>query len=168
MRINFLGGPDSRKTTTALRVAGELKRMRYSLEYVNEYVKSWAYGKRDVDRMDQFYIQAKQMQYEYRFLKAGVKNIISDSPVALGFIYGPNDLAPALRAVSDAYDREFPCYNIFLIRGDAPYDPHGRYQSREKAVEVDAKIKREIKDMYHVPFEDFTTIMDLVLDQIDR
>lgn len=168
MRINFFGGPGSGKSTTAAQVFAELKRRGYSIEHVNEYVKAWAYAGRRVDPYDQFYLQAKQMQYEYRYLKHGVKNIVTDSPVALGYVYANEALKPILRQISDTFDNAFPTFNIFILRGDKPYVAAGRYESKEKALEVDERIKREVHCLYYAPFTDFDTILKVVETQIDK
>lgn len=168
MRINFFGGPGSGKSTTAADVFARLKRELISVEHVGEYVKSWAYGNRPVDFYDQFYLQVKQMQYEYRFLKAGIRNIVTDSPVALAYVYATPHLKPALKLVSDTYDQDFASYNIFLLRGDKPYIGEGRYQSKAKALEVDQKIIDEIKYLTFVPYNDMDTIMNMVMSAVAR
>lgn len=168
MRVNFLGGPGAGKSTTAADVFARLKRLGYSVEHVGEYVKSWAYGKRPVDPLDQFYLQAKQMQYEYRLLKAGVLNIVTDSPVMLGYIYAPEELKPTLQRISDLYDSYYPSFNIFLVRGDKPYIAAGRYQDRERAVQIDKTIVEEVSNLVFVPWDRMDIIMDLVLGVVQR
>jgi hypothetical protein len=168
MRINFFGGPGAGKSTTASEVFARLKRELVSVELVNEYVKAWAYAKQPIDFYDQFYIQAKQMHYEYRFLKNGVKNVITDSPVALSYVYAPPSLAPALKLISDTYDKDFASYNIFLRRQDKPYIAAGRYQDKERAVEIDQKIMSEIQGLTYVPYNDLDTIMRLVTENISK
>lgn len=168
MRINFFGGPGAGKSTTAAEVFSRLKRELVSVELVSEYVKAWAYAKQPVDHYDQFYIQAKQMHYEYRLLKNGVKNIVTDSPVALSYIYAPPSLAPALKLVSDTYDKDFDSYNIFLVRGNKTYIASGRYQNKDRAIEIDKKIQQEIRYLAYAPFEDFELIMKLVREAIAK
>jgi Cdc6-like AAA superfamily ATPase len=162
MRFNFLGGPGSGKSTTAALVFAEMKKEMYSVELVSEYVKAWAYANQPVDFYDQFYIQAKQMHYEYRFLKNGVKNVVTDSPVALSYIYAPPSLRGALKHVSDTYDQDFAFFNIFLVRGNKPYIAAGRYQSKDKAIEIDKRIQETVPDLHYVDYGDMGTIMRMV------
>jgi len=54
---------------------------------ITEYVKSWATQKRQVTTFDQVYLFGKQMQYEYRFLNNGIKNVVTDSPLILSCVY---------------------------------------------------------------------------------
>ena len=103
------------------------------------------------------------MQYEYRFLKNGVKNVVTDSPVALSYVYAPPSLAPALRLVSDTYDRDFAHFNIFLKRGDKPYVAAGRYQDKARALEIDQKILDEVPNLNIVDYHDTETIKRLVM-----
>jgi nicotinamide riboside kinase len=167
MRINLFGGPGSGKSTTAAWLFSELKRRLVSVEHVNEYVKAWAYAKRSVDPYDQVYIMAKQMQYEYRFLKNGIKNVITDSPVDLSIVYSPTHLKPALKLMVETYNRDFDYLNIFLCRGNKPYVAEGRYQDKERAVEIDNKILQEIGYMQSFDFGD-PGILEFVLDRVKK
>jgi AAA domain-containing protein len=162
MRFNFFGGPGAGKSTTAALVFAAMKKELFSVELVSEYVKAWAYAKQPVDFYDQFYIQAKQMHYEYRFLKNGVKNIVTDSPVALSYVYAPPSLRGALQHVSDTYDQDFASLNIFLVRGDKPYVAAGRYQDKEKALEIDEKIMQIVPNLVFANYGDMDGIMQYI------
>jgi hypothetical protein len=168
MRFNLLGGPGSGKSTTAALVFAAMKKELFSVELVNEYVKAWAYAKQPVDFYDQFYIQAKQMHYEYRFLKNGVRNIVTDSPVCLSYVYGAPSLRGALQHVSDAYDRDFACVNIFIKRGDKPYVAAGRYQDKAKALEIDRRIQDTVSGLQYVDYGDLSAIMGIVQANVSR
>lgn len=170
MRFNLLGGPGAGKSETALRLAADIKHDLRSVEHVGEYVKSWAYQKRTVEKFDQVYIFGKQHQYEYRFISSGVKNIITDSPVFLSSVYAPSELALPLTALCMAYDREFPSMNIFIQRGDKPYLQAGRWQTKDEALELDKRIF-DMAQTYctkvGVPFriykfQEYDKILDLV------
>jgi hypothetical protein len=167
VRINLFGGPGSGKSTTAAWLFSELKRRLVSVEHVNEYVKAWAYAKRPVDHYDQIYIMAKQMQYEYRFLKNGIKNIVTDSPVDLSIVYSPEHLKPAMRLLSQTYNQDFAYENIFIRRGDKPYVQEGRYQDKARALEVDQKIQQELGAMISFDFGD-PAVLDYVLARVKQ
>jgi len=149
VRINLLGGPGSGKSTTAAWLFSVMKERHISVELVTEYVKSWACQKRQVTSFDQVYLLGKQMQYEYRFLNSGIKNIITDSPVFLSAVYAEvyySELKiskPILELV-DAYEKQFPSVNIFLNRKNKPYIQEGRYQNYEQAKEVDNLIRHNL------------------------
>ena len=176
MRINLLGGPGSGKSTTAAWLFSALKEHHISVELVTEYVKSWACQKRQVTSFDQIYLLGKQMQYEYRFLNAGIQNIVTDSPVFLSAIYAEvyykelNISKPILDLV-DAYEKQFPSVNIFLNRKDKPYIQEGRYQNYEQAKEIDALIRANLlaKPEWKTHFIDYdnrTEILRVVADYI--
>lgn len=154
MRINLLGGPSSGKSTTAAWLFSVMKERRISVELVTEYVKSWACQKRQVTSFDQVYLLGKQMQYEFRFLSAGVKNVITDSPVFLSAIYADvyckelNISKPMIELI-EAYEKEYPSVNIFLNRQNKPYISEGRYQNYEEAKEIDVLIKNALQGKTH-------------------
>lgn len=152
MRISLFGGPGASKSTTAADQFARMKRAGYSIELVSEYVKSWAVQKRTINNFDQVYLMGKQMQYEYRFLSNGVKNIITDSPVLLSAHYtralfpGMEKTADAMEAMIAEYDKQFPSINIFLNRGDKPYKTEGRWQTYEEALALDETIRNRLDD----------------------
>lgn len=146
MRINFYGGPSAGKSTTAAFLFSELKRRGHSVELVTEYVKSWATQNRKVNEFDQVYLFGKQMQYEYRYLQSGVRNIVTDSPILLSAIYAKHyysqlDFHDSLFDIAAKYEKRFPSINIYLERGTKPYSTQGRYQSYKEALDIDDKIK---------------------------
>jgi nicotinamide riboside kinase len=179
MRINFLGGPGSGKSTTAAWLFSVLKQRHVSVELVTEYVKAWACQKRVVNEFDQVYLLGKQMQYEYRFLSSGIKNIITDSPVMLSPVYADayypdiNVAAPMLQIITE-YEKRHPSLNIFLRRNDKPYVQEGRYQTLEQAKEIDEKIKKTLFygesrlgwNVIHIDWDDRDRILETALANI--
>ena len=119
MRINFLGGPNSSKTTTSAWIFSELKRDNISVELVSEFCKTWAIEKRQINKWDQTYFFGSQMQAEYRNIKGGIKNIVTDSPIILAPIYARKYsgevVAKYLFKLSSEFDKDYPCIN--LIQG---------------------------------------------------
>lgn len=173
MRINLFGGPGSGKSTTAAYIFSRLKKMGYSVEQVSEYVKAWAYQKRSVEKFDQVYIFGKQMQCEYKFLNNGVEHIITDCPVLLSYIYSvlyKTGLGPSILQIIKEYERDHPSINIFLKRGNKPYDTKGRYQTYEQAKELDELIKDSLRaagmGFYEIPYENEEQILETIVNEL--
>ena len=155
-----------------------LKGRRISVELVTEYVKSWACQKRPVTSFDQVYLLGKQMQYEYRFLNSGTKNIVTDSPVLLSAIYAEIyyaklNIAKPIMDLVDAYEAQYPSLNIFLRRRNKPYSQEGRYQDYEQAKAVDALILESLADkaakgwtVKYFDWDDCTAVLEYVSEQI--
>lgn len=176
MRVNFFGGPGSGKSTTTAWVFAMLKDRKVSVEHVNEYVKSWAYQKRPIQKHDQLYLFAKQQQYEYRYLSSGVKNIVTDSPCFLSVIYSlkyiGSEYAEAINTLCKMYDKDHQSLNIFLSRGDKPYVTEGRYQTLDEAKEIDQAVLKALEQSYRnnyhiVDFKDREKILELVLNHVE-
>lgn len=177
MRINLFAGPGAGKSTTAAWLFSELKRKHYSIELITEYVKSWASQKRKVNEFDQVYLFGKQMQYEYRFLSSGVKNIVTDSPLLLSSIYAEfyfSDISikSPLDNILAEYEKRFPSLNIFLNRNDKPYSQESRYQTHEEAVYIDNLVKTSLtqkyiegEDLFFVDYQTPEKILDLVIEK---
>lgn len=145
MRINLYGGPGAGKSTLASWLFAELKLRDYSIELVSEYVKSWAIEKRTIHPFHQVYFMGRQLEYEYRFLTNGVKNIITDSPVLLAATYARLynshllEVANQMESIISTYERKHPAINILLKRGDF-FSEEGRYHNREESEEIDLAI----------------------------
>lgn len=162
-RISFYGGPGSGKSTTAAWLFSELKTKNIPIELSIEYVKKWAYLKREVRPFDQIYLFGKQLQTEYLFLSSG-KNIVTDSPPLLAAIYSDiyfpeMGFGKQITEIDNYYTKEFPSLNIFLERKDKPYDPTGRYQSHEQAKQIDEIIFNNVKNLISIPYDN----RDLIL-----
>ncbi len=179
MRINFFAGPGAGKSTTAAWLFSELKTRQVSVELVTEYVKAWAVQKRAVNEFDQVYLFGKQMQYEYRFLSSGTKNIITDSPTLLSGIYADYyykdiDIGKEILALNKKYEEKYPSFNIFLERNDKPYVQEGRYQNYEEAKEIDSLVRHKIASFYdkeNIIFIDYRhrdSILKAVLERITK
>lgn len=179
MRINFFAGPGAGKSTTTARIFSQLKERGVSVEHVGEYVKAWAYQKRVIKKWDQIYLFGKQQQYEYRYLSQGVKNIVTDSPCFLSVVYTlfyqtdeTSLIAGALADLSEEYDRDHPCLNIFLHRGSKPYVQDGRYQNHSQAKDIDKDMLRILK-IYNKPvveleYNDTNGILEAVLKAVEK
>lgn len=181
MRINMFSGPGGGKSTTAAFIFSELKRRKYSIEIVTEYVKSWAYSKKNINEFDQVYLFGKQTEYEYRFISNGVKNTITDSPTLLSCLYSQYyypqlSFGSHLEAIADEYELKHPSLNIILDRGSKEYVQEGRFQSYAEAKEIDQIIKdrlyskyqqKQITNLFEIPYNDTELILKTVLEHVE-
>jgi hypothetical protein len=129
LRINFFGAPARGKSNIASWIFSQLRFGHINAELVQEWIKTWAYAHRPVQQFDQIYIFGKQHHMEYELLKAGVKNIVTDSPIWLSVFYAPPDLKRGIAELIREYEQEYPALNILLLKDkDAEYEREGRYQ----------------------------------------
>jgi hypothetical protein len=160
-RINIYGGPGCGKSTIAAWLFGELKARGVVCELAQEYAKKWAYEKKKIHGYDQIYIMGKQIQREYDLMKAGVKIIISDSPVVLSYVYAnfyfgnKRQMVEGVRRIVSSFVKECDNINIRLLRV-GKYSTLGRYEDERLAREVDKAILRAIKRFHRSDFEAFT------------
>lgn len=154
VRLNLFGGPGCGKSTTAALVFGKLKLLGCSVELVPEYIKAWAYEKRELDSFDQVYIFAKQQRLEDRVLRAGVQIVVTDSPLYLQCMYARRYGSVGweeLIGLAGKFEEKYPSLNILLKRHNGKYDTAGRYQTKDEALVVDQEI-REFLDGHKIPY----------------
>lgn len=80
--INFLGCPGSGKSTLGTQLLAELKTRDYEVEFVSEFVKTWTYTGRKVNKFGQYFIFGNETENQSR-LFGKVDYVIADSPVLL-------------------------------------------------------------------------------------
>ena len=169
-RINIWGGPGSGKSTAAAQIFSEMKKLGYSIEYCQEYIKAWAYEKRQMSGFDQLYIFAKQQRLEERVLKAGVDLIVTDSPLLMQCVYARKYGFMGwqeLLSIGKMFNMIHPSINFLLNRTHGTYQSEGRWQNAEQALELDAEIE-SFMTQYAIPYEridnDATAISLRVVD----
>lgn len=173
MIFNLYGGPSAGKSTTAAYIFWRLKKERVSVELAQEYVKNWAYLKREPQGFDQVYIFGKQLHSIDRLLYSGVDNVVTDSPIALGYIYARlyfPEIADPIMDIVKQFHRRNETTEIYIDRKDRPYDQEGRFQDEENARAIDEKVKRMLEcyfpDTTHfVDYDDEGAIMKIVDDR---
>jgi nicotinamide riboside kinase len=133
----------------AARVYAELNRQGAVVaELVREFVKTWAYEGREPDEWDQVFMFVNQLHAEHRLAKAGVKVIVTDSPVLLQCVYatfkngttGLHQTKLALR-----WENAHPSLDFFVERQVA-YDPSGRFQTPGALAGIDERIEACLQD----------------------
>ncbi len=139
-RLCIYGGPGAGKSSLAAWIFSELKSKHKSVELVTEKIKPWAYEKRAPRSFDQVYLFGQQLHAEDVFLRNGGELVVTDSPLLQNFIYGVLYDAPGtegILSVIEEVEEKYPSINLVLTYGDgASYNPEGRYQSIDEAVEV--------------------------------
>jgi len=174
-RINLYGGPGCRKSTMAAYIYSQLKGMQCTVELVQEFVKTWAYEKREPSSFDQLYLFARQVRMEDIVLRNGVDYVITDSPIGLAICYSQAYgfvQWPALTILAQEFERIYPSLNLFFDRGGTKYEAHGRYQTEEEAIQMDKLILAYL-GVNQLPYQvvncgDVDTIMSLVISAIRR
>jgi hypothetical protein len=135
-----------------------LKKEKYRVELVTEYIKFWTYLNQHPSSWDSYYCQAQQIHQEDVVLRAGVELIISDSPLFLAYCYSMmqnNSYSEVILKTCLLFDEMYPPLNILMDRGSIPYDNLGRFESKDQAIEVDRVIETLlIKN--NIPFYKFS------------
>ena len=145
--INLLGSPSAGKSTAAGKLFSRLKDMYLNVEFVPEYVKSWAWDNREIKPYDQFYFFGKEAHNQSHLFNK-VDFIISDSPVLLtAFYHMYYNKDNALREIcKDFYEMAARLDNVRVVNFFLPrkkkYIKHGRYQTEEQADEVANLLKK--------------------------
>lgn len=137
-RINVFAGPGAGKSTLAPQIYAALKKDGYDVEHVSEFIKDWAYMGIKPKGRDQFYIFAQQMHAEEVKLRH-VKLVVTDSPLLMNTAYSEFlgcKFTPRLIEEAQEFDADYPPINLFIER-TVTYNPDGRYQTYEQALEFD-------------------------------
>ena len=172
-RINLYGGPGCRKSTQAAYLYSQLKGKHCKVELVQEFVKTWAYEKRQPSSFDQLYLFARQVRMEDIVLRNGIDLVITDSPIGLAICYSQVHgftQWPALTVLSQEFERTYPSLNLFFDRAGTPYEAHGRYQTESEAIQIDKLILAYL-EVNQLPYQvvdcgDVDTIMSHIMSAI--
>lgn len=141
LRINFFGAPSRGKSNLAAWTYSMMRFLHLNTELVQEWIKHWAYNQVKIQYFDQIYVFGKQHRLEYDLLKAGVKNIVTDSPTWLSVFYAPRELKRPLAELNHLYDQEFPSLNFLILKDrDSEYEREGRYQDAGGAQDLENKL----------------------------
>jgi len=173
-RINFFAGPGAGKSTMVTSIFSELKKLKFNIELVTEYVKTWAYLDRDIRSFDQVYIFGKQIHEEDRLLYSGADMVISDSPILLTSSYAKKSNTPGweqLIEIAKKFEEQYPSINFFIDRSDKEYKTMGRYETYSQAMEMDTFILDFISkyidsEFISVPYDEYQKTLDEVLRHI--
>lgn len=151
--VSLFGGPGTGKSTNAALTFGELKMRGYNAELAPEYAKDVVWEARTKPLEFQPYIIGKQM-FRIQRLIGEVDVVITDSPPILTEVYCKRRDEHWFQAVNNIY-KDWWTLNIFLKRNlqHHPYNPKGRIQTEEQAVQMDKTIL-DILDRRNIEYYD--------------
>lgn len=154
--INMLAGPGTGKSTMAGGIFNKLKTNGYNVEYVQEFAKTLTWEKNFLALSNQFYVSGVQ-KYTQDMLLGQVDAIITDSPIIIGLMYYKEKNKKIKKAFETFIVESFKAQNNinFFLNRTKKYNPSGRNQTLEEAIEIDNKIKQFLTDL-DIPF----TIVD--------
>lgn len=165
--INLWGGPGSGKSTLAANLFGEMKAHKFNAELVREWVKLWAYEKRELHFTNQTIVFGHQVEEETAFY-GKVDILITDCPLLISPFYeevnqgSTHLLAPAKAIIKHAEANGVNYWNLFLKR-KYDYQTEGRWQDETKAKELDEKMLEFLKKN-KIPFEFTDGVEDIMLE----
>lgn len=155
--INLFGGSGCGKSTTAALLFARMKLKGLHVELVREYVKYWAWNDRKVREWDQLYLLGKQSAYE-SMLYGKVDYIVTDSPILLAGMYqefrssGKDTyVRDAAEAFMEHAESEGVEYLNFMLTRTKPFDPRGRWETQEQAIELDLFIHNMLLERGKTP-----------------
>lgn len=138
--VNFYAGPGAGKTTAALELTAELKKIGVNVEYVSEYAKDLVLEGKVELLSNQQHVTDEQYHRIDRLCNA-VDVIVTDSPVLLGIVYGADRIDENYRKqIRDYYD-SFNNINLYVERKVA-YQNEGRVETEQQARTLDTLITK--------------------------
>lgn len=166
--VNIWGGPGVGKSTTAAGLFYRMKTLKLDVELVQEYAKDLTWERRYNVLEDQIYVFAKQQRRIARLAEHNLDWVITDSPIPLGLVYiKPNTLGDNFcNLVMESFDR-YNNYN-FLLSRNVQYNPVGRNQDQQQALEFDLKVSN-LLNSYNMEFQSVVggePAVDTILESI--
>lgn len=174
--ICLYGGPGSGKSTTCAGLFYYLKLKGFNVEMNREYVKEWVWEGRDVQTGDQPYFFSKMARKERIYMQNEVDFIITDSPLVLTHFYGlkydpmEQQHNTSLMMLKNHHEicKSFG-YKVdhFVLERRKEYNPKGRYQTKEQAIEIDSEIINML-DRLNIRYEkiDANVSVDTILNKL--
>jgi hypothetical protein len=162
--VNFYSGPGTGKSTVTAHVFALLKWRGRNVEMALEYAKDKVWENSLSVLQNQIYVLGKQLHRVNR-LVGQVDIVLTDAPLGHSLYYGRYDTSPEFKAMVLEEIRRQNSINIFLER-TKPYNPAGRYQTAEEAVQVDREIRSMLED-YSIPFFSIPASQDRMIGIAD-
>lgn len=170
--VHLYSPPGVGKSTTMALCFGEAKTRGHNDEMLHEYAKERAWDG-TLESMSQVEAAAEQLKRMDR-VDGKVRVAWSDTSILLGLVYGAQrpEVTPAFRSwLMSEYQRR-KTLNILLTRNPSrPYNPHGRAQTEEESLALDAKFPEYMLSwgLKYKPFQVETdnSHVPLIVDYVD-
>lgn len=130
----------------AANIFSELKWSGINCELALEFAKDLVWEERFKPLEDQIYVFGKQF-HRIKRLENKVNVIIADSPILFSVLYKPEHISDTFSKLILEVHNSFNNLNYFINR-KKEYNPIGRMQTANEAVEVDIKTKKILIDNY--------------------
>ena len=136
--VCLFGGPGIGKSATGLELAGLMKKAGMSCEYVPEAVKGHVWDNNQRALSCQPKIFGDQLD-ELHKLDGKADFIVTDSPLPINLLHNGFGVTEHYKAWIIEIFNMFDNINILLTvdRKTHPYEEQGRYESKERAAEMD-------------------------------
>ena len=168
--INLISGPGSGKTTMAALIFATLKMHGESVEYVQEYAKKLVWME-DYETLNNQYSVSLSQKELFEKIVGKVQYIVTDACLLHGLYYNqhnPDNVSnvdKTKKLIIDSFG-QFNNINIFIERGDFPYETAGRMQTETESREID-KYFRTVLDNLGIEYLAIESDKDNVDEIID-
>ena len=172
--VNIYGGPGAGKSTTALQLVAELKKLGYHADYVSEVAKELVYAK-DFEHLDgTLKNQSKILSEQKRRLDIMLDNVdvvVTDSPLLLNTVYLKENAPEYIESVFSQYEN-YNNYNVVVERDlSVEFEQAGRIHNLEESIKKDGEINT-LLDSHNIDYQRFdrnnlTGILDGIISKIN-
>jgi hypothetical protein len=163
--VNLFAGPGAGKSTGAAFLFAFLKLFKVNVELVTEFAKELAWeGDKEFMARNQMYITGQQVRRMNR-LVGKVDVIITDSPIEMAAFYTEE---PTLKQLCKEEGAKFSNRMDFFIERTKEYNPSGRNQTFEEAMEIDRRIRELNPNMQSITgdVDGYTVALNKILDTV--
>lgn len=172
--VNIYGGPGAGKSTTALQLVAELKKLGYHADYVSEVAKELVYAK-DFEHLDgTLKNQSKILSEQKRRLDIMLDNVdvvVTDSPLLLNTVYLKENAPEYIESVFSQYEN-YNNYNVVVERDlSVKFEQEGRIHNLEESIKKDGEINT-LLDSHNIDYQRFDRnniagILDGIISKIN-
>ena len=172
--VNIYGGPCAGKSTTALQLVAELKKLGYHADYVSEVAKELVYAK-DFEHLDgTLKNQSKILSEQKRRLDIMLDNVdvvVTDSPLLLNTVYLKENAPEYIESVFSQYEN-YNNYNVVVERDlSVKFEQEGRIHNLEESIKKDGEINT-LLDSHNIDYQRFDRnniagILDGIISKIN-